>query len=203
MRSMLPAPRPTIPQNLILTGSTTGLTVDKFNQLTAALDGLDGVTRGGAAEALTAMAASGNISADAIERLTASALKLERAGGPAVAETVKQFESLGKAPVDASLKINETTRYLTTAVYEQIKALEDRGKTSEAAAVAQKLGRCHRPAHAKNGGKPRSYRKGVEWGQRSGCRRYRCCQGLVACCHTQRKGGGAAYADRRDRKTAG
>ena len=84
------------------------------------------------------MAASGNISADAIERLTASALKLERAGGPAVAETVKQFESLGKAPVDASLKINETTRYLTTAVYEQIKALEDRGKTSEAAAVAQK-----------------------------------------------------------------
>ena len=125
-------------KNLILTGSTTGLTVDKFNQLTAALDGLDGVTRGGAAEALTAMAASGNISADAIERLTASALKLERAGGPAVAETVKQFEALGKAPVDASLKLNETTRYLTTAVYEQIKALEDQGKTSEAAAVAQK-----------------------------------------------------------------
>ena len=125
-------------KNLILTGNTTGLTVDKFSQLTAALDGLDGVTRGGAAEALTAMAASGNISADAIERLTASALKLERAGGPAVAETVKQFEALGKAPVDASLKLNETTRYLTTAVYEQIKALEDQGKTSEAAAVAQK-----------------------------------------------------------------
>ena len=125
-------------KNLILTGSATGLTVDKFNQLAAALDGLDGVTRGGAAEALTAMAASGNISADAIERLTASALKLERAGGPAVAETVKQFEALGKAPVDASLKLNETTRYLTTAVYEQIKALEDQGKTSEAAAVAQK-----------------------------------------------------------------
>ena len=125
-------------KNLILTGSTTGLTVDKFNQLTAALDGLDGVTRGGAAEALTAMAASGNISADAIERLTASALKLERAGGPAVADTVKQFEALGKAPVDASLKLHETTRYLTTAVYEQIKALEDQGKTSEAAAVAQK-----------------------------------------------------------------
>ena len=42
------------------------------------------------------MAASGNISADSIERLTKSALQFEKAGGPAVAETVKQFEALGK-----------------------------------------------------------------------------------------------------------
>ena len=43
------------------------------------------------------MAASGNIGADSIERLTKSALQFEKAGGPAVAETVKQFESLAKS----------------------------------------------------------------------------------------------------------
>lgn len=125
-------------RNLILTGNASGMTVDRFNQSAAALDNLSGVTRGAAAEALTVMAASGNIGAESIERLTAAALTMEHAGGPAVAETVKQFEALGKSPAEASLKLNEQTRHLTLAVYEQIKALQDQGKTSEAAALAQK-----------------------------------------------------------------
>lgn len=125
-------------RNLILTGNASGLTVDRFNQATVALDNLSGVTRGAAAEALTIMAASGNIGAESIERLTASALQMEHAGGPAVAETAKQFEALGKSPAEASLKLNEQTRHLTLAVYKQIKALEEQGKTSEAAALAQK-----------------------------------------------------------------
>lgn len=124
-------------RNLILTGNASGLTVDRFNQVTASLDNLSGVTRGAAAEALTTMAASGNIGAESIERLTTAALKMEHAGGPAVAETVKQFEALGKSPAEASLKLNEQTRHLTLAVYEQIKALEAQGKASEAGALAQ------------------------------------------------------------------
>ena len=59
------------------------------------------------------MAASGNISADSIERLTKSALQFEKAGGPAVAETVKQFEALGKEPLKASVELSEKTHYLT------------------------------------------------------------------------------------------
>ena len=125
-------------KNLILTGNISGLTTDRFNEMAKAMDGLSGITRGGAAEALTAMAASGNIGAGSIERLTAAALKLESAGGPAIADTVKQFESLGKEPLEASLKLNEQTRYLTLAVYEQIKALEEQGRASEAGALAQK-----------------------------------------------------------------
>jgi phage-related minor tail protein len=124
-------------RNLILTGNASGLTVDRFNQVTASLDNLSGVTRGAAAEALTTMAASGNIGAESIERLTTAALKMEQAGGPAVAETVKQFEALGKSPAEASLKLNDQTRHLTLAVYEQIKALEAQGKASEAGALAQ------------------------------------------------------------------
>lgn len=125
-------------KNLILTGNAAGLTVDKFNTMAASLGNLSGITQGAASEALTQMAASGNISATSIEKLTQAAIQFEKAGGPAVADTVKQFEELGKNPVEASVKLSEKTHYLTLAVYEQIKALEDQGKTSEAAAVAQK-----------------------------------------------------------------
>ena len=124
-------------KNLVLTGNISGITTDKFNAMAAAMGNISGITRGAAAEALTAMAASGNISAASIQKLTEAALKFEKAGGPAVAETAKQFEELGKSPVDASVKLSEKTHYLTLAVYEQIKALQDQGKTSEAAAVAQ------------------------------------------------------------------
>ena len=125
-------------KNLILTGNVSGLTVNRFQEMAAALGDMSGITRGAAAEALTTMAASGNISAASIQNLTQAALQMERAGGPAVADTVKQFEDLGKKPVEASLALNAQTHYLTLAVYEQIKSLQDQGKTSEAAAVAQK-----------------------------------------------------------------
>ena len=124
-------------KNLVLTGNISGITTDKFNSMAAAMGNISGITRGAAAEALTAMAASGNIGSASIQKLTEAALKFEKAGGPAVAETAKQFEELGKSPVDASVKLSEKTHYLTLAVYEQIKALQDQGKTSEAAAVAQ------------------------------------------------------------------
>jgi Phage-related minor tail protein len=94
-------------KNLILTGNISGLTTDKFNAMAQSMANVSGITRGAAAEALTAMAASGSIGADSIERLTKSALQFEKAGGPAVAETVKQFEALGKEPVKASVELSE------------------------------------------------------------------------------------------------
>jgi len=124
-------------KNLILTGNISGITADKFNAMAQSMANISGITRGAAAEALTAMAASGNIGAESIERLTRSALQFEKAGGPAVADTVKQFEALGKEPVKASVELSEKTHYLTLAVYEQIKSLQEQGKASEAAALAQ------------------------------------------------------------------
>jgi phage-related minor tail protein len=59
------------------------------------------------------MAASGNIGADP-SKLDRGRAEIGAAGGPAVAETAKQFEELGKSPVDASVKLSEKTHYLTT-----------------------------------------------------------------------------------------
>lgn len=122
---------------LILTGNAAGTTADNLQDMAARIDGITG-THSAAAAALAQFAASGDISADSIERFTTIALKMEKETGQAVSETVKQFAELGKSPVEASVKLNETTRFLTATLYSQIKALEEQGRTADAAALAQK-----------------------------------------------------------------
>ncbi|KIF80774.1 phage tail length tape measure family protein [Noviherbaspirillum autotrophicum] len=122
---------------LILSGNAAGTTVSDLGEMAKRIDGIVG-TQAAAAEALAKFAANGNISADSLERFTTVALKMERDAGQAVDETIKQFAELGKSPVEAATKLNEATHFLTIGLYQQIKALEDQGKTSDAAALAQK-----------------------------------------------------------------
>lgn len=125
-------------KSLTLTGNQAGETVDRLNAMAQRLDGsMEGVTQGSAAEALNEFVAAGIRGGDALERITGAALRLEQAGGPAVADTAKAFRELGKDPLNASLKLNDSVNFLTTSVYQQIKALTDQGKTVEAAKVAQ------------------------------------------------------------------
>jgi len=123
---------------IILTGNAAGVTVDKLNTLATSVAGTTGATKGAAAEALQQAVASGRVAAGNLELVSSAALKMEKATGQSVSETIKQFEDLGKSPVEASLKLNESQRYLTAEIYRQIKALEDQGKAAEAAALAQK-----------------------------------------------------------------
>lgn len=121
---------------LIMSGNASGATVDQLQDMAARIDAITG-TQSAAAAALAQFAASGHIAGESMERFAAVALDMEKATGQAVSETVKQFEDLAKSPVEASVKLNETTRFLTASLYSQIKALEEQGRTSEAAAVAQ------------------------------------------------------------------
>jgi lambda family phage tail tape measure protein len=122
---------------LILSGNAAGTTVGQLQMMARGL-GAIGSTQGQAAAALVLMAQSGAVGANNLERFTQSALIFERATGTAIAETVKKFEALKDAPLAASLKLNESTNYLTVSLYRQIKALEDQGKATEAAGLAQR-----------------------------------------------------------------
>lgn len=122
---------------IILSGNATGATVGQLAQMAKAMSAVSG-TQSAAAAALAEFAANGNIAANELQRFATVAVKLERETGQAVAETVKQFAELAKDPVAAAVKLNETTRFLTRSVYEQIRALEIQGRTAEAAAVAQR-----------------------------------------------------------------
>ncbi len=121
---------------LVTTGNQAGVTTGALADMAKNISAVSGTT-GAAAAALAQFAASGAIGAAGIQKFTAAALDFEKFTGTAVAETVKRFESLGKAPLEASIKLNESTNFLTTSLYEQIKALTEQGRTIEAANLAQ------------------------------------------------------------------
>lgn len=122
---------------LILTGNAAGTTAGQLQAAAQSVSAASGVTQAAAAEIVTALAQTGKIGANNLGQIADAAARMERAVGDTVAESVKQFSELGAAPVAASIKLNETTNYLTESVYRQIKALEEQGRTAEAGALAQ------------------------------------------------------------------
>lgn len=125
-------------RQLILTGGAAGVTAGEMQALAAQMDTIGGATQGRAAEVLGQIAAAGVSGSTALRAFTNTAIELERAGGPAVEETAKAFAALGKDPVQASIELNKQTNFLTVAVFEQIKSLQEQGRTTEAAALAQR-----------------------------------------------------------------
>ncbi|MDR2155899.1 MAG: phage tail length tape measure family protein [Burkholderiaceae bacterium] len=122
---------------LIMTGNAAGTTSDQLAGMAARIGASSQATQGDAAAVLAQLASTGDVAADKLQKVTQTALDLERYAGQSVDKTVQQFAALGEAPVQASLKLNEQYHYLTLAVYEQIKALEEQGRKEDAAAVAQ------------------------------------------------------------------
>lgn len=121
---------------LVMTGNAAGTTAGQLAVMAQELGEKSGLTTSGAADALTQLAATGQVAREAIAKAAEAALLFDKAGIP-VEQTVKDFEALGKSPVEASLKLTEQHRYLTAEIYQQIKALKDQGRDAEAARVAQ------------------------------------------------------------------
>lgn len=123
-------------KSLILTGNAAGVTAGQLSSIAASLD-KGSTTQAKASEVLNLFAQTGKIGAENFERFAKAAIEFEKAGGGATEDIAKNFESLGKAPLQSTLKLNETMNYLTRSTYAQIKALEEQGKTTEAAKLAQ------------------------------------------------------------------
>lgn len=122
---------------LIESGGAAGVTADQLAAMSERIGDLSGSTTGGAVAALAQLAATGRVAGDSLERYAKAATALERAGGQTVEKSAEAFAALGREPVAASARLNEATNYLTGAVYRQIKALADQGRTVEAARLAQ------------------------------------------------------------------
>lgn len=122
---------------LILSGNAAGTTASQMSAAAQRIGALVG-TQGQAAAALDAMAQSGAVGAANLERFTVAAVQFERVTGTAIEDTVGKFAELKKAPLEASLKLNESMNYLTASLYTQIKALDEQGRSTEAADLAQK-----------------------------------------------------------------
>lgn len=122
---------------LIMSGNGAGTSVSQLTAMAQRIDAITG-TQASASAALAEFASTGQIAGQQLERFTLIALKMEKETGQAVKETVKQFAELGNSPVEAAAKLNESTNFLTTSIFKQIRALDEQGRSADAAALAQK-----------------------------------------------------------------
>jgi lambda family phage tail tape measure protein len=120
---------------LAMTGNTAGTSASGLADLARQVAQAGG-TVGKAAEVLAQLASSTRIPVTAFESIAEAAIKFESATGVAADETVKNFERIAKDPVGEILKLNESMNFLTATTYENIRSLQEQGKTQDAAAVA-------------------------------------------------------------------
>ena len=121
---------------LIMTGNAAGTTAGQMTDMARSISKSVG-TQGAAAEALAALAATGEVGADNLQRFATVSVQAQKALGISSVDMAKDFSELGKSPLNAIESLNEKYRFLTAATYSQINALQDQGKTTEAAKVAQ------------------------------------------------------------------
>lgn len=122
---------------LVLSGNAVGTTTGQLQGYAENIAKITG-NQSKAADALADFAQNGKVGANSLEAFARAALAFEKATGQAVSKTVAQFAELGRSPVEASVKLNEQMNYLTADIYKQIKALEDQGRATAAADLAQK-----------------------------------------------------------------
>jgi lambda family phage tail tape measure protein len=124
-------------QALARTGNYAGVTASQLQDQARSISASVG-TQHEAAAALAEVAGSGKFTADQIALVGKAAVDMARLTGQSTAETIRQFSDLKNEPVKAVLALNDSEHFLTTTIYEQIKALQDSGREDEAATVAMK-----------------------------------------------------------------
>lgn len=122
-------------RSIVTTGNASGVTTSQLRDYARAIDSVVG-TQAQASEGLAAFVAAGVRGGDELRKYTQTAIEWEKATGQAVSKTAEQFASLQKDPLAAVLKLNDGTNFLTTSVYEQIKALTEQGRSADASKVA-------------------------------------------------------------------
>lgn len=122
--------------SLVSTGNLAGKTTGQMADLAKEVSGVTGTT-GAAADALAQLVATGSLTSDQFKNMAVAAVSWESATGKAVSETVAEFKRLADEPTKASAALNEQYNYLTAAVYDQIRALEEQGNKTAAANLAE------------------------------------------------------------------
>ncbi|MEP7044566.1 MAG: phage tail length tape measure family protein, partial [Dokdonella sp.] len=118
-------------RSLTATGNFAGFTALGLSHLTSEIGAQTGAYRD-AEQALNKLASGGKLAGDGLANAARSAVSLSQITGESIDKTVGEFEKLADKPVKAALELNASYHFLTLAVYDQIKALQDQGKEQEA-----------------------------------------------------------------------
>lgn len=121
-------------QSIQQTGNFAGTTTGQIDKMAAGITAANGSVSTSRA-VLTQLVASGRVGAESLGALGQAAVDMAALTGQstekATAEVLKMFDGTAAG----ALKANDQYHFLTTSIYEQIKALEDEGDTQRAMEV--------------------------------------------------------------------
>lgn len=120
---------------LIITGGIAGKTSGQLNSLAETAGELSG-HYGAARDAVVALAQSGKFSGEQIDSALKGVLATSIATGQSIEDLIPKFLAVADDPTKAVKALNETYNFLTADIYKQISALQDQGKTQDAATLA-------------------------------------------------------------------
>lgn len=124
-------------RSLVLSGATLGLNTNSAIALANSMNDV-GISTSKAIKVITEIAKQGGFASSQIRMITTAAVDLEKYGGVAVEETVKQFAKLRTEPAKALSEIAVATGMVRPEIVRLVNDLESQGKKSEAAGVAMK-----------------------------------------------------------------
>lgn len=120
---------------ILLTGNYANTSVKKLNEMTDSLRGWGG-SQSTMATALAEATRTGKFTEEQLKKVAVAAFNMKESFNVPISETIGKFEALGGSPTQAILKLNEQYHFLTTSVYDQIKALEQQGDKTGATNLA-------------------------------------------------------------------
>lgn len=93
------------------------------------------VSAGAGQEAALAIGANGRIAEKNLLAVAEAAVAMKEISGQAVEDTVAMYGKLAEDPVKNVQKLNEQVNFMTVALYEQVKALQEQGRNQDAVTV--------------------------------------------------------------------
>ena len=121
----------------LLTGNAVGASMDQLAGLAAQTAAASGATTSSAVAAVAALVGTAAVARTGLVDYAQTAMAMEKSFGQSIETTAKHFSELGRDPVAAAKRLNETMNFLTASTYAQIRAAEQQGDKVRAAALAQ------------------------------------------------------------------
>ncbi|HET6805327.1 MAG TPA: phage tail length tape measure family protein [Frateuria sp.] len=115
---------------VIATGESAGVTTGQVRAMAATI-------RGDGATALQLLVDSGRVSGERLEEAGQAAIDYAQVTGRSIQQAAAALVSLQDDPLRAAQELDKQLHFLTATEYENIRALQEMGDTSAAAAIAQ------------------------------------------------------------------
>lgn len=97
------------------------------------------VAAGVGAEAAQAVGSNGKIAAQNLQDVANAAVAMKEISGQALDETIAMYAKLAEDPVKGMQKLNDQVNFMTLALYEQVKALQEQGRNQDAVTVITRV----------------------------------------------------------------